>query len=69
MTEAPAVEPVPFLTEDEISDRYRGAVSPGTLRNWRSKGSGPPFLKIGKSVLYPLEGLLAWERRKTCTGG
>lgn len=69
MTQTPVVAALAFLTEEEVSKRYRGAVSPGTLRNWRSKRVGPPFLKVGKSVLYPMEGLLAWERRQTCTAG
>jgi hypothetical protein len=69
MTQTPAGAACAFLMEEEVSKRYRGAVSPGTLRNWRSKGVGPPFLKVGKSVLYPLEGLVAWERRQTCAGG
>ncbi len=25
---------------------------PGTLRNWRSKGGGPPFVKVGNAVRY-----------------
>jgi hypothetical protein len=31
-------------------------VSVFTLRSWRSKGSrnGPPFVRIGKMVLYPV---------------
>lgn len=53
-----------YLTEDEVSARYRGAVSPGTLRNWRASGRGPDYLKIGKAVLYPLERLEAWEDRQ-----
>jgi len=24
----------------------------GTLANWRSKGRGPKFLKVGRKVLY-----------------
>ncbi len=52
-----------FLTEAEVSARYRGAVSEGTLRNWRNKRIGPPFVKIGKSVLYRREDLERWEQR------
>ena len=69
MTPVPVVASLAFLTEEEVSGRYRGAVSAGTLRNWRSKHVGPPYLKVGKSVLYPLEGLLTWERRQTWTAG
>jgi hypothetical protein len=33
------------------------------LRNWRSMRVGPSFLKVGKTVLYPLEELDRWDRR------
>jgi hypothetical protein len=52
-----------FLTLDEVVERYRGQVSEGTLRNWRSMRIGPSFTKIGKAVLYPLEELDRWDRR------
>lgn len=52
-----------FLTPDEVSERYRGTVSPGTLRNWRSMRIGPSFVKIGKAVLYPTSELNAWDAK------
>jgi hypothetical protein len=59
-----------FLTEAEVAARYRGLVSRGTLRNWRSQKIGPAFVKVGKSALYPRSALEAWERRNTiaCRG-
>ena len=51
-----------FLTPDEVSRRYRGAISTGTLRNWRSMRIGPSYVKVGKGVLYPLSELDAWDR-------
>jgi len=52
-----------FLTLNEVIERYRGQISEGTLRNWRSMRVGPSFLKVGKAVLYPLELLNRWDRR------
>jgi hypothetical protein len=52
-----------FLTLEEVVERYRGQVSEGTLRNWRSMRIGPSFTKIGKAVLYPLGELDRWDRR------
>lgn len=52
-----------YLTLAEVIERYRGQVSEGTLRNWRSMRIGPSFLKIGKAVLYPVEELDRWDRR------
>lgn len=56
-----------FLTPEEVADRYRGMLSVGTLRNWRSMRMGPSFLKIGKSVLYPRRELEVWERQNLMT--
>jgi hypothetical protein len=54
-----------YLTDDEVAARYRGLVSVGTLRNWRAQRVGPPFIKTGKAVLYPADGLDAWDRKNT----
>jgi hypothetical protein len=51
-----------FLTPEEVSTRYRGEVSVGTLRNWRAMRVGPAFVKIGKAVLYPVSELESWDR-------
>jgi hypothetical protein len=52
-----------FLTPEEVSERYRGGISVGTLRNWRAMRIGPTFVKIGKSVLYPINELDAWDQK------
>ena len=52
-----------YLTAEEVAQRYRGAVSVGTLRNWRAMRVGPAFVKIGKAVLYPVDELDAWDQR------
>ncbi|WP_421738027.1 helix-turn-helix domain-containing protein [Caulobacter sp.] len=52
-----------YLATDEVAERYRNLVSVGTLENWRAQRIGPPFVKIGKAVLYPVEELDAWDRR------
>jgi hypothetical protein len=52
-----------YLTAEEVSERHRGAVSVGTLRNWRALRVGPAFVKIGKAVLYPIGELDAWDKR------
>ena len=52
-----------FLTAEEVAERYRGEVSVGTLRNWRSARIGPAFVKIGKAILYPVEELDAWDHK------
>jgi Helix-turn-helix domain len=58
-----------YLTAEEVAERYRGAVSVGTLRNWRAMRVGPAFVKIGKAILYPVDGLDAWEKKTWCRAG
>jgi hypothetical protein len=49
-----------FLTSKELSDRWR--LSDQTLANWRYAGKGPPFIRVGSRVLYPAEGIHAYEK-------
>ena len=56
-----------YLTAEEVSDRYRGSISVGTLRNWRAMKIGLAYIKIGKAVLYPVEALEAWDQKNMVT--
>lgn len=38
----------------------RLGITPETLRNWRWRGDGPPFLKLGRAVRYRLSELSDW---------
>ena len=49
-----------FLTSKELSDRWR--LSDQTLANWRYAGKGPRFIRVGSRVLYPAEGIHAFEK-------
>ena len=53
----------PLLTELDAA-RFLNA-HPGTLRNWRSKGEGPPYVKVGNAVRYSREGLNDYVRVHT----
>ncbi len=35
-------------------------VSIHTLKKWRMQGLGPRFVKQGRIIRYPMEGLLEW---------
>lgn len=50
-----------YLTPAELSKRWNGAVTTGTMANWRSKGIGPAFAKFGSRVRYPLARVVEWE--------
>ena len=47
------------LVTVELSRRWR--MSPRTLEQWRWKGIGPRYLKIGGRVLYCLDDIEAYE--------
>jgi hypothetical protein len=47
-----------YLTEDEQAAALGLTVR--TLRSWRQRGEGPPFVKVGKRVFYPIAGNAAW---------
>lgn len=52
-------EPPRYLTEVEASEFTRFAK--GTLRNMRSKGEGPPFIRAGGyAIRYRLDELIEW---------
>ena len=61
------MDTIRYLTPEEVAERYRGEISVGTLRNWRSMRVGPAFIKIGKAVLYPVAELDAWDEQNRVT--
>ncbi len=54
-----------YLTPQQLVQRWNGAVTTGTLANWRGKGRGPSFTKLGKTVRYPMAEVLAYEAANT----
>lgn len=52
-----------MLTPEQLAKRWK--MSPGTLKNWRAKKKGPPFVPLGDGprprVLYKLVDVEAWE--------
>lgn len=49
-----------YLTSKELAQRWR--LSGQTLANWRHGGKGPPFIKVGAKILYPTDGITAYEK-------
>lgn len=54
-----------FLTDVELAKRWHKHRQ--TLIRWRSAGTGPPFVRIGRRVLYPLAGVEQYEQANTFT--
>jgi hypothetical protein len=47
------------VTDDSGAAANLG-VATGTLRNWRSQGRGPKYVRLGRRVLYRLKDLDAY---------
>ena len=63
----PKTEPL-LMNEKEAAELLGFAVR--TLQTWRSRGGGPPFIRVSsRCVRYRREDLLAWiaERRRLST--
>ena len=52
-----------YLTSKELAQRWR--LNDQTLANWRHAGKGPPFIRVGARVLYPMEGIESFEQIST----
>ena len=49
-----------WLTPEQVVAYVHGAVSLGTLRNYRSARIGPRYLKVGRSVFYTVDSVQDW---------
>lgn len=56
-----------FLNQIDLSRRW--GISARTLEQWRWRGEGPPFVKIGCRVRYRIEDVEQYEQQHilTCT--
>ena len=56
-----------FLTPDQLLARWGNSLSLHTLKMWRYRKKGPPYVKIGKRVLYRTSAIAAWESKNEVT--
>ena len=42
------------------------AISVRTLQAWRTRGFGPPFVRLGRAIRYRLKDLIEWVKSKRC---
>lgn len=63
MNEHTTHDPEPFLTQKQRARRHH--ISERTAERQRQDGSGPPYVKIGRRVLYRITDLEAWEAERT----
>lgn len=50
-----------FLTPYQLSARWGGSVKTTTLKMWRHRKKGPPYVKVGSKILYKTAAIVAWE--------
>jgi hypothetical protein len=53
---------IKHLNQTELSRRW--GLSPRTLERWRWVGRGPAYVKLGGRVVYRLEDVECFERRR-----
>lgn len=68
MSEAREKAAPAMLSPEGLLERWAGAVTEKTLRNWRSAGTGPGWTTIGRRVRYPIEAVEAFESRHRSIG-
>lgn len=67
---AAASTTVPRLALTSTDAAAAIGIDPGTLRNWRSQGRGPRYVRIGgNKVLYRVADLESWLDAAQAAGG
>lgn len=56
----------PSFNENQLAERWTLSIK--TLQDWRRKGTGPAYLKLGKAIRYPHEIVEKFEAEHM-TGG
>ena len=54
------------LLLDQTSVAELLGISPRTLEAWRHRGGGPPFVKVGRRVLYRREDVAGYIESRVC---
>src|SRR5262245_41221509 len=52
-------------TESLSQQRFNGNPSPRTLERWRTQGSGPSYVKVGRKVFYRDSAVDQWLDEQT----
>ena len=60
-----AMSSTDFLTPAQLLVRWKNSVTLATLATWRSRNTGPAYVKVGGKVLYRLADVEAYEQKNT----
>lgn len=52
------IDKLGYASEQDLQEI--AGVTAGTVQAWRSRGLGPPYVRVGRRRLYPLAGLAKW---------
>jgi hypothetical protein len=63
MTRPNALEEEGLLTENAAARVL--CMSSRTLQTWRTKGRGPPFVRVGRAIRYTRQSLIDWTKANT----
>lgn len=55
----------PMLTPAELCERWNGTIREATLATWRSRQTGPKYVKVGGRVLYRISDVEAYEAKNS----
>lgn len=56
-----------FINTNQLAKRWNK--SPRTIENWRGRGEGPNYYKIGGKVLYDLAEIIELENKSYVSNG
>lgn len=57
--------PSAMVARESIREFSGGVLSPKYMANLDSEKKGPPALKVGKKVAYPVGSLIEWMEKRT----
>lgn len=64
MSQRSSAQPAGLLDTTDFASRLKDT-SPRTIERWRTKGTGPKFIRVGRRVLYRPEAIERWLDQQT----
>lgn len=59
-------EGLDFFTPNQLAARWQ--IDPALLANWRYRGDGPEYVKVGQHVRYSVHAVAEYERSRARAG-
>ena len=57
--------PYPYVPRQLVDKFSGGILNPRTMANMDSKGLGPPKVRVGKMIVYPVDLLIEWMEERS----